>query len=589
MYSFMDGFNGYNQMEAPGDLKGVQRFIGAVGYYRRFIRDFAHIALPLFGLLQTDQTFEWSEDCQVAFDLLRNASVSSPILAVPDWNKPFHVHTDASAFAIGAVLAQPGTELDFEVLYNPGKQHVVPDMLSWMSHILDRFTTLPDSWEDKFPDEPPAVQALRVPDRSHQDEWYALLRKYLSTDEVPEDLTYTDRRTLLRRAAYYRLGEDGNLYRLCTNQTYRQVALADCDKYKDTCDGCQRVGPLEQYRRPPLKVSEITGPFKKWGLDFVGPIYPVASNGHRYLLVATDYATKWVEAASLPDCIARSTAEFLYSYILARYGCPEEFINDQGSHFVNQAIKCLVDKFFVSHKTSTTYYPRGNGQAESTNKILITMLHKVVDEHKRNWHFKLPSVLWAYRIAFKTHLGYSPYYLTFGVQPRLPLEPNSIASDDSSVFPHRIQAFLQLEVERENAENNIIHYQQQQQRSYQDNRPEMQYHVGDLVLWYKGPVGNFGTGGSGTRRTNLIPGALRHPAPTVPIRHTWHKRHTTADAPEPTLALRTILCGPGNAAPELLGVRSGLHTAGRRGHAVVVSSSSQNSPCTLAFSLGGGG
>ncbi|KAL2653999.1 hypothetical protein R1flu_022127 [Riccia fluitans] len=96
------------QMEAPGDLKGVQCFIGTVGYYRRFIRDFAHIALPLFGLLQTDQTFEWSEDCQVAFDLLRNALVSSPILAVPDWNKPFHVHTDAFAFAIGAVLAQPG-------------------------------------------------------------------------------------------------------------------------------------------------------------------------------------------------------------------------------------------------------------------------------------------------------------------------------------------------------------------------------------------------------------------------------------------------------------------------------------------------
>ncbi|KAL2628582.1 hypothetical protein R1flu_013268 [Riccia fluitans] len=401
-------------------------------------------------------------------------------------------------------------------------------MLSRMSHILDRFTILPDSWEDKFPDEPPAVQALRVQDRSHQDEWYDLLRKYLSTSEVPEDLPYTEQRTLLCRAASYRLGEDGNIYRLCTNQTYRKVALAvdrprlmfqahagvagghlsgrtttakllssgvwwphifqDCDKYKDTCDGCQRVGPLEQYCRPPLKVSEITGPFKKWGLDFVGPIYPAASNGHRYLLVATDYATKWVEAASLPDCTARSTAEFLYSYILARYGCPEELISDQGSHFVSQAIKCLIDKFFISHKTNTAYYPRGNGQAESTNKILITMLHKVVDEHKRNWHFKLPSVLWAYRIAFKTHLGYSPYYLTFGVQPRLPLEPNSIASDDSFVYPYRIQAFLQLEVERENAENNIIHYHQQQQRSYQDNRPEMQYHVGDLVLWYKGPV-----------------------------------------------------------------------------------------------------
>ncbi|KAL2634749.1 hypothetical protein R1flu_006228 [Riccia fluitans] len=523
-----------SEMEALGDLKGVQRFIGAVGYYRRFIRDFAHIALSLFGLLQTDQTFEWSEDCQVAFDLLHSALVSSPILVVPDWNKPFHVHTDASAFAIGAILAQRGKgDRDHPIAYISKKlipvernytstewetlaiiwaaskfdHHLKANKVKFITdhraivdlvrkpnptgRLPDRFTTLPNSWEDKFPDEPPAMQALRVQDRSHQDEYYDQLRKYLSTD-VPES-GQGGRPSRIHVSGARKCGgrssiKENNCSEAAIIRGVVAAYFQDCDKYKDTCDGCQRVRPLEQYHRPPLKVSKITGPFKKWGLDFVGPIYPAASNGHQYLLVATDYATKWVEAASLPDCTGRSSVEFLYSYILARYGCPEELINDLGSHFVNQGIKCLVDEFFISHKTSTTYYPRGNGQAESTNKILITMLHKVVDEHKRNWHFKLPSVLWAYRIAFKTHLGYSPYYLTFGVQPRLPLEPNSIASDDSSGYPYRIQAFLQLEVERENAENNIIHYQQQQQRSYQNNRPEMQYHVGDLILWYKGPV-----------------------------------------------------------------------------------------------------
>ncbi|KAL2644441.1 hypothetical protein R1flu_012028 [Riccia fluitans] len=248
-------------------------------------------------------------------------------------------------------------------------------MLSRMSHILDRFPTLPDSWEDKFPDELPTVQALRVQDRSHQDEWYALLRKYLSTGEVPEDLPYTERRTLLRQAAYYRLGEDGNIYRLCTDQTYRKVALAVdrpglmiVTNIRTIVTAVNELDPWNNIAVPPLKVSEITGPFKKWGLDFVDPIYPAASNGHRYLLVAIDYATKWVEAANLPDCIARSTAEFLYSYILARYGYPEELISDQGSHFVNQAIKCLVDKFFISHKTSTAYYPRARSGGKFRNR-----------------------------------------------------------------------------------------------------------------------------------------------------------------------------------------------------------------------------
>ncbi|KAL2636173.1 hypothetical protein R1flu_007652 [Riccia fluitans] len=202
-------------------------------------------------------------------------------------------------------------ELDFEVLYNPGKQHAVLDMLSRMSHILERFTTLPDSWEDKFPDEPPAVQALRT------------YRRVALAIDCP-GLMFQAHASV----AGGHLSGRTTTEKLLSSEVWWLHIFQDCDKYKDTCDGCQRVGPLEQCRRPPLKVSEITGPFKKWGLDFVGPIYPAASNGHRYLLVATDYATKWVEAASLPDCTARATAEFLYSYILARYGCPEELISD---------------------------------------------------------------------------------------------------------------------------------------------------------------------------------------------------------------------------------------------------------------------
>ncbi|KAL2649757.1 hypothetical protein R1flu_017885 [Riccia fluitans] len=99
-------------------------------------------------------------------------------------------------------------------------------MLSRMSHILERFTTLPDLWEDKFPNEPPAVQAVQLQNISLQDEWYELLRDYLNTKDVPADMPYPGRRTLFRQTTSYRLGDDGKIYRFCADQTYQRVALA---------------------------------------------------------------------------------------------------------------------------------------------------------------------------------------------------------------------------------------------------------------------------------------------------------------------------------------------------------------------------
>ncbi|KAL2652108.1 hypothetical protein R1flu_020236 [Riccia fluitans] len=117
-------------------------------------------------------------------------------------------------------------ELDFEVLYNPGKQHVISYMLSRMLHCLDWFVNLLDFWEDKSPDEPSIVQALQALDRSPQDKWYDVLREYLSTGDVPSDMPYTSCRTLLGRATSYWLGNDNKIYRLCADQTYRRVAMA---------------------------------------------------------------------------------------------------------------------------------------------------------------------------------------------------------------------------------------------------------------------------------------------------------------------------------------------------------------------------
>ena len=103
------------ELPRPLNAKGVQVFMGHCGYYRRFIYMYAEIARPLYALLIV---FEWSDDCEQSFQKLKNALISAPILKAPDWNLIFHVHIDASAYAIGCILAQPHeNNMDFPVCY----------------------------------------------------------------------------------------------------------------------------------------------------------------------------------------------------------------------------------------------------------------------------------------------------------------------------------------------------------------------------------------------------------------------------------------------------------------------------------------
>ena len=163
--------------------------------------------------------------------------------------------------------------------------------------------------------------------------------------------------------------------------------------------------------------------FAKWGLDFVGPIIPPAWRTQaQYIIVATDYLTKWVEAKATRLNDARTTAKFLYEEIFTRYGLPIELISDRGTHFLNEVIELLLDEFMVIHHKSAPYHPQANGQAESTNKILKKVLTKVVSESRSDWEMKLHSALWAYRVAYKTALGTTPFNLTYGQNAILPMD-----------------------------------------------------------------------------------------------------------------------------------------------------------------------
>ena len=106
-----------SKLPSPTNVKAVRQFLGHVGFYRRFIKDFLKIAKPLYKLLEKDTKFAWDETCQKSFEELKSHLTTAPIVRAPNWKKPFEVMCDASDLALGAVLGQRKDGKPYVVYY----------------------------------------------------------------------------------------------------------------------------------------------------------------------------------------------------------------------------------------------------------------------------------------------------------------------------------------------------------------------------------------------------------------------------------------------------------------------------------------
>ncbi|RVX13989.1 Gypsy retrotransposon integrase-like protein 1 [Vitis vinifera] len=267
---------------------------------------------------------------------------------------------------------------------------------------------------------------------------------------------------------------------------YWPTMKKDAAAYVKKCDKCQRYAPIPHMPSATLKSVSGPWPFAQWGMDIVGPL-PAAPAQKKFLLVATDYFSKWVEAevyASIKDKDVTSSCGRTLFVVLES---PKTIIADNGPQFDSIAFRNFCSELNIRNSYSTPRYPQSNGQAEATNKTLINALKKRLEQAKGKWVEELPGVLWAYRTTPGRPTGNTPFALAYGMDAVIPTEiglptirTDAAKQDDTSAELGRNLDWAD-EV-RENAAIRMADYQQRASTHYNRKVRSRSLKNGTLVL-----------------------------------------------------------------------------------------------------------
>jgi hypothetical protein len=204
---------------------------------------------------------------------------------------------------------------------------------------------------------------------------------------------------------------------------YWPTMVDDSIRYKKGCEPCQRFGDLQMPLASLLHLVVKPWPFRGWGLNFIGEIHPSSSKGHMFVLVATNYFTKWTEVVSLRNMTHQEVISFVQEHIIHRFGMPQTLTMDQGLSFMSEQSKDFAGSLKIKLLNSSPYYAQANGQAEASNKILIQLVKKKIKASPRRWHEVISEALWAHRTSIHGATKVTPFELV-GQEEVLPVEVN---------------------------------------------------------------------------------------------------------------------------------------------------------------------
>jgi hypothetical protein len=174
---------------------------------------------------------------------------------------------------------------------------------------------------------------------------------------------------------------------------YWPTMIADCFRYYKGYEEYQNFGNIQIVPTTMLHPIIKPWPFRGWGLDFIGQIHPSSSKGHHFVLVDTYYFMKWTEVVPLKNMTHKEVIEFITEHIIHRFGIPQTLTMDQGTSFTSGQVGEFADSYKIKLLNSSPYYAQANGRAESSNKTLIKLIKKKIEENPRRWHEVLSEAL----------------------------------------------------------------------------------------------------------------------------------------------------------------------------------------------------
>jgi hypothetical protein len=368
----------------------------------------------------------------------------------------------------------------------------------------------------------------KIEDKFISSDWYKDIVTYLLTLKCPDELSSSKARTLKLHAVKYCISEKklywkdplgfllvclveseteevisqfhegvcgghhawrATTYKILRAGYYWPKLFSDVNAKVRACNPCQFFTGKQKLPAMPLVPIKTEAPFQQWGLDFIGEINPHSSAQHRWILTATDYFTKWVEAIPTRKATDSVVIEFLEENILARFGCPRKIVTDNAQAFKSMAMIIFCQKYNIVLGHSTTYYPQGNGLAESSNKSLISIIKKVLNENKRSWHLHLKYALWANRIGTKKSIGTSPFQMVYGTDVVLPINlalPVMKLWQDEKEEPNpltrRINQLIEVQQHMDVIDEKLQKYQDNMKLLFDRKAKNINFLPGDLVL-----------------------------------------------------------------------------------------------------------